>query len=408
MKILHISETDISGGAARATYRIHNSLKSANINSRVLVSHKLSNDESIIGPDTNYEKIMVRLRMLIANYLVKFQKSQNTILHSPAILPSLWLNKINKLDADIVNLHWVNAEMLSIKDIPKINKPLVWTLHDMWAFCGSEHISYDKRYVTGYNSENRPIGEKGIQLNKWIWNLKNKYWKNPINIVTPSNHMAKCVKESHLMKEWPVTVIPNTIDTEVWKPIKMKLARDIMNLPNDCPIICFGAIGINQYHKGFDILKSALRLLRNEIKDIRLVVFGQTRPVNGDDLGFPVHYAGYLNDEISLRLIYCSSNVMVVPSRFESFGQTASEAQACGTPVVAFDFSGPKDIILHKETGYLSKHCDPYDLAKGIKWTIENHESLIKKSRENAVKKFSYETVSKEYRKLYTKILCSK
>jgi glycosyltransferase involved in cell wall biosynthesis len=406
MKILHVSETDISGGAARATYRIHNALKNAKVNSRILVNHKISDDESIIGPNTNYQKIMVRLRMLIANRIVKFQKSNNKILHSPALFPSQWLNKINKTDVDLVNLHWINAEMLSIKDIPKINKPLVWTLHDMWAFCGSEHISYDKRYINGYTSKNRPSDEKGLQLNKWIWNLKKHYWKNPINIVTPSNYMAKCVSNSYLMKDWPVTVIPNTINTHVWKPIKMKLARDIMNFPNDCPIICFGAIGINQYHKGFDLLKSSLKLLINEIKDLQLIVFGQSKPHDEIDLGFPIHYTGYLNDEMSLRLIYSSSNVLVVPSRFESFGQTASEAQACGTPVVAFNFSGPKDIVSHKETGYLAKYCDIEDLAKGIKWTIENYNSLNNKSRNNAIKKFSYEIVSNKYKKLYKKILC--
>ena len=408
MKIAIVNETDISGGAARATFRLHNALLENNVDSHMYVNHKISDNSTITGADGVTEKIKIRLKLYLARYFSKYNSSSNPIHHSLACFNSKWPKLLNNSNCDLVHLNWINGEMMSVKDIGLIKKPLVWTLHDMWAFCGSEHISYDNRFQEGYTSLNNNSKIRGIDLDKWVWKRKKFFWKNPINIVTPSSHMAQCVKNSCLMKEWPVTVIPNAIDTEFWKPIDMRISRNILNLPNDCPLICFGAIGVNQYHKGFDILKSSLKLLKNEIKDLRLIVFGQSRPKNDIDLGFPIHYTGYLNDEISLRLIYSSVNVLVVPSRFESFGQTASEAQACGTPVVAFDFSGPKDIVCHKETGYLAKYCDDQDLAKGIKWTIDNQKKLKKKSRENAIRKFSYKRVSSDHKKLYSKILESK
>ena len=92
-----------------------------------------------------------------------FLKTKNPILHSPSFLSSSWVKKINSSDADIVNLHWVQHEMLSVSDISKIKKPLVWTLHDMWGFCGAEHISWDKRWLDGYNVDNRPNYESRIR-----------------------------------------------------------------------------------------------------------------------------------------------------------------------------------------------------------------------------------------------------
>ena len=115
----------------------------------------------------------------------------NNLISLPAILPSSWIKKINESTADIVNLHWTQHEMLSISDISKINKPVVWTLHDMWGFCGAEHISWDDRWEKGYNKNNRPTHESGFDLNKWTWKRKIKYWKKPIQIITPSNWLTR-------------------------------------------------------------------------------------------------------------------------------------------------------------------------------------------------------------------------
>ena len=116
--------------------------------------------------------------------------------------------------------------MISISDIAKINKPTIWTPQDMWIFSGAEHYTDDNRWRLGYKKNNRPHYESGFDLNLWTWKRKMKFWTQSIQIVAPSQWLAKCVKESVLTSEWPVSIIPNTINTDVWKPINKKIARE--------------------------------------------------------------------------------------------------------------------------------------------------------------------------------------
>ena len=414
MRIIHLSYGDINGGAARAAYRIHQSLLKEGINSKMWVNKKFSDDWTVEGSTSKVIRILNELRPRLINYtLVKMLKTENKIIHSPSIFPSNWVKHINSSDVDIVHLHWIQNEMLSIKDISKIKKPIVWTLHDMWAFCGAEHYTNDNRWRESYNSNNRPNYESGFDLNLWTWNRKKKYWKKPIQIVTPSSWLAKCVKESALMKSWPVSVIYNSIDTDQWAPMDKKNARQLLNLSQDANLILFGALGGGKDpRKGYDLLLSALEYLKanNKIKKIELVVFGQSKPKSQPDLGFPIHYTGHLYDDLSLRALYSAADVMMVPSRQEAFGQTASEAHACGTPVVSFYTSGLIDIIEHKKTGYLAKPFDTRDLANGITWVLERSDSnkLGCNAREAAVEKFSEKKISESYLRIYKKLFTSK
>ena len=349
------------------------------------------------------------LRSPLGGVTNRLLKTGNPILHSPAILPSSWPIRLNKSDADIVHLHWVNGEMMSVADISRITKPVVWTLHDMWAFCGAEHYTEDYRWRDGYKTNNRPEYESGFDLNRWTWQRKMKAWKKPLHIVTPSRWLAECARQSVLMQDWPISVIPNALDVDSWQPVEKKLARQLMNLPTDCPLLAFGAMGGGQDpRKGMDLLLAALDHLRGQFQDLHLLVFGQRAPRELPNLGFPIHYMGHLHDDLSLRVLYSAADAMVVPSRQEVFGQTASEAHTCGTPVIAFNTCGLPDIVTHQQTGWLARPFDTEDLAKGIQWVLSDtvrHMALSEQARTHALEQFSFSMTANQYNKLYKNII---
>ena len=410
MNIIHLNNSDIIGGAARAAYRLHKSLLSVGLDSQMWVNKSISGDWTVRGPDGRLAQLLSLLAPHAVKPLVKLLKTDDKVIHSPSLIPSRWIDLVNSSDADIVHLHWVQGEMLSISEIGRIRKPVVWTLHDMWAFCGAEHYTEDCRWTEGYNNLNRPANESGFDLNKWTWLRKQKYWNRPLQIVTPSKWLGNCIGRSRLMRDWPVSVIPNPVDVDRWMPIDRSLARQLLGLPPDVPFLLFGALGgCYDSRKGFDFILDALNYLKldSKAKEIQLVVFGQNEPKFPLELGFPVHYTGHLNDDLSLRTLYSAADVIVIPSRLDNLPNIGLEAQACGTPVVAFDIGGFADIVSHKKTGYLAKAFDTEDLAKGVMWVLENSVELALRhnSRIHAEELFSYSGVAEQYKIVYQHVL---
>ena len=410
MKCIHLNHSDINGGAARAAYRAHLALRASGVDSRMWVNKAAAGDWTVEGPSSKREKALATLGPQLARPLVNTLKTDNPIIHSPAILPSQWVKRINASDTDIVHLHWVQREMLSIADIGRIQKPIVWTLHDMWAFCGAEHLAWDDRWRDGYRRDNRPLHESGFDLNRWTWQRKRKHWQQPMHIVTPSQWLADYVRESALMRDWPVSVVGNPIDTERWKPLEQSLSRELLRLPADVPLLLFGAMGGGRDpHKGFDLLLQALEHLRvdSRAQGMELVIFGQRTPRSPlPNLGFPIHYIGHLHDDLSLRALYSATDAMVIPSRQDNLPNTGVEAHTCATPVIAFNTGGLPDIVDHQRTGYLAKPFDTEDLAHGIAWVLgqgaigPSGGILGEQARERAEARFAAPIVAAQYRTL--------
>ena len=410
MKVIHITYSNHGGGAPIAVKRLHESLLLNDCNSKILVNNKHGDNHRVIEASGKFLKAFNILKLYLKIILVKLLKTKNEILHSPQIFSSsYWIKKINKSDADIVHLHWFQNEMISISDLSRIKKPVVWTLHDMWGFCGAEHISYDNRWKEGYLRSNRPIGEAGLDLNMWTWKRKKKYWKKPIQIIAPSNWMKENVNKSLLMREWPVSVIPNPINLNIWSPIDKNVARDSINLPRDFDLILFGsASGTKSYHKGFDLLQEAILKMENSknIKQIGLVIFGQSKPKTPPKYNFPVFYLGYLNDPISLRTAYSAADLLVIPSRVDNLPNMGVEANACGTPIVAFNTAGLPSIIKNKYNGYLAKPFDVNNLLEGIYWILNNDREQLKRNcRKHILDKFEAKKIALEHMDLYKKII---
>ncbi|WP_159309867.1 glycosyltransferase family 4 protein, partial [Spiribacter roseus] len=407
-KVIHLNHSDISGGAARATYRIHHSLRYAGVDSRMWVNKATAGDWTVEGPATKGRKALAAVRGRAVSPLVKTLKTGNPIIHSPAILPSQWVKRINTSDADIVHLHWVQGEMLSIANIGRIQKPIVWTLHDMWAFCGAEHYTEDHRWRDGYRRDNRPSHESGFDLNRWTWQRKRKHWQRPMHIVTPSQWLADCVRVSTLMSDWPVDVVSYPIDIDRWSSIEKNLARELLGLPQGVPLLLFGAMGgARDPRKGFDLLINALDQLDKQIPGLELVIFGQLEPMSKPDLGFPIHYAGHLHDNISLRVLYSAADVYALPSRQDNLPLTCMESLSCGTPVVAFNTSGPPSMVEHKKTGYLADAFDAKDFARGITHLIDHcaDGNFGKSARVYAERCFSPNIIANQYLDIYKKVL---
>jgi glycosyltransferase involved in cell wall biosynthesis len=207
------------------------------------------------------------------------------------------------------------------------------------------------------------------------------------------------------MRDWPVSVVPNAIDTEAYRPIDRALARKLLRIPGDGPFLLFTAMGgTRDPRKGFDLLTSSLEHLRGEIEGLRLIVLGECAPAKPLNYGFPIHYTGRLNDDLILCLYYSAADAVVTPSRQDNLPNCAVEAHACGTPVVAFDVCGMRDIVEHETTGYLARAFDTEDLARGILWALESAERrkmLSVRSRQVAVERFSFPVVAKQYRDIY-------
>jgi glycosyltransferase involved in cell wall biosynthesis len=409
MKITHISFSDIHGGAARAAYRLHQSLQQIDITSTMQVWSKGSGDTTVLGNSSKTGRILTEVRSglgMIANSTLKVA---NPARHSIDLLPSGWVAALNSSDVDVVNLHWIGAETISIREIAQIRKPIVWTLHDMWAFCGAEHYTddgIDARWRHGYRANNRPRDESGFDLNYWTAKRKQRHWRNPFNIVCPSNWLAGCVRDSALMKGWPISVIPNPLDLDRFYPIDKQLARQLLNLPQDKALVLFGAVGGgDDPRKGSDLLIAALEQLKTKLsQELELVIFGQSRPASVAELGFPIRYTGHLHDEISLALLYSAVDVFVAPSRQDNLPNTVVEALACGTPTVAFKIGGMPDLIVHHRSGYLALPYDINDLAQGIQWVVERQlqdNSLGVAARQSAELTFHPRIVAKQYEEVY-------
>lgn len=411
MKIWHLNAQDYIGGAARAAFRLHQALLLENVDSSMHVNKSTTGDHTVYSPNSPLFKISNQLKsqlIKIINDLAKFAPNTPTSL---ALFPSNWPKLINGSDLDVVHLHWICGEMMSIEDIRKIKKTITWTLHDMWTFSGAEHINYGKRWQEGYSSSNGSPSDSGLDLNRWTWARKRRAWNKPFQLITPSHWLESCVKQSALFSDWPVTTIHNAIDCDKWKPMEKSTCKQILGLPTDKHILAFGAMdGKNTYHKGFDLLTECLKKLRGQIHDLELVVFGKNKPKDPIDFGFPVHYLGHIFDDISLAIIYNAADALIIPSRIDNLPNTGVEAMACGTPVIAFDTCGLPDIVSHQETGWLANAFDTEDLAKGIQWVLEDesrNRSLGRTARLSAVEKYSYPVVAAQYMELYHAVLKS-
>lgn len=423
VKVLSVCSSDAKGGAARAAYRIHQGVKDLGVDSRMFVKEKKSTDSDVILLDEFVPKdpLYKACDWVCNKWKNKIQQSRwNRYPERDDVymsdLRGAYLNgALRKLDYDVLHLHWINLRFIPLKALPH-NKPIVWTLHDNWPFCGICHYAFD------CNAYKRQCGccpflhsHDFNDLSHKVWKRKERIYKNlDLHIVSPSQWLAGYAAQSSLMGGCPIEVIPNCLDVEVFRPLKEMEISDrwveFKKKRTSKPILLYGAMNAaTDKRKGFEYLLSALRLLekKGHADDFELIVFGADETELNFDVNIPIHSVGYVYDAQELASLYNLASVTIVPSLSEVFGQTASEALSCGTPVTAFRCTGILEVIDHKLNGYLANPYEAEDLAEGILWCLENNTDncLGKAGREKVLREYTFEAVCGKYKDLYERVL---
>ncbi len=414
MKILFANYQDNYGtGGYRVAYRLYQKLRQTGVSCNYLVRNKMSGDESVIAvqPDIR-NKIQYKLSSLIFNRI--FQKTISSIetSWSPNIFSESKRHILFQLDPDVVHLHWICGDFISIENLREIQKPIVWTMHDMWALTGGCHYSSDcNRYKESCGLCPQLKSRITSDLSRKLHHKKRRAYEaiRNMTIISPSRWMAEKAKESSLMSGRTVQVIPNGIDDAIFKNPGKSTARDVLNIPKDKIIILFtGIAATSDPRKGFQYLLPAIQKLTRKMNNLEIVVLGGPESSQGEDFGCKANFKGILYDELSLSLVYSAADVTVVSSTDENLSTVIMESLSCGTPVVAFNIGGNGDLVEHQRNGYLATPFESDDLARGIEWVVSNpdrQKALSLRARGTIEEEFSLDIIAKKHIALYQDII---
>jgi glycosyltransferase involved in cell wall biosynthesis len=403
MKILHISGASKDSGAGYAALMTHNALIKNEVNSKILYlvgENKLNSNIYHYSSGSTIKKIKRFAVTNLDRLLTWIYFNKKNQIFSPGIFGLKHSNSKLFEWAEIIHIHWSNHGFININEIESWNKPVIWTLRDMWAFTGGCHYSFDcDKYQLKCGSCSVLGSFNKHDLSTLVFENKIKHlFKSPILWVAISNWIKNKATSSTLLKNKSIPVIFSGIDCNVFKLTDINKSRDFFNLPYDKKIILIGAGNLREKYKGFEYVINTLNIID---KDYLIVTFGSGQ-INKSEIPQKIINLGYIRNSKELSKLYNSADVFFAPSIAEAFGKTFAEAQACGLPVLCFDETGPAEIVEHLKSGYISKFKRETDLLKGINFCLSTDfdRSYIAK---RALKLFDINKTAIDYINLYKK-----
>lgn len=414
MNILQINTHDVAGGAARVMLRLHQGLERSGHESRLLVRKRTTTSTYACSvADVIGEKRTLRNRLL----------TQLGVRADAWFgMPNLYFStkRILKTDilqlAEVLHLHNLHGRYFNYHLLPMFSacKPIVWTLHDMWAFTGHCAYSYDcERWRTGcftcplLEGSGRGLVEPKptwVDRTRQVWHTKRRlYQKTALHIVTPSQWLCDLAKESILGEALSIQCISNGIDLDVFRPLDQAMARDVLGIPLDSKVLLFVAARVTTKRKGLSYLLDALEGIE-DTESIVLLSIGAGDVSMGPLARFCCRNLGPLFDERLLSLVYSAADLFVFPTLADNQPLVLLEAMACGTPIVSFDVGGVPEMVRHMDTGYLARYEDIGDLRRGICTLLEDGElgvRLRSRCRETAEAEYDLNLQVQRYLTLY-------
>lgn len=400
MRIIHVCYHDIRGGAALAARRLHLELLRTGHESRFMLVEQSGDTEQAIRLPALF-RCRCRIEQRLEALAFRHANRNRLTPQSLNLFPTSIAARINRENPDVVNLHWINGASSAIWDLPRIHAPVVWTLHDTWPYCATEHYhdNNDLRFVTGYR-EPAPNGSFWQPL---VWKCKRKNWNGwTPEIVAPSNWIAGEAQSSELMHRLPITPIANGVDLAVFRPSDRLKARQTLRLPPDARIILFGAYNAADRNKGGPELTAALRRLSRRFSEpLLLLAVGSNTEM--PDFGIPTVFTGRLDTEQQMATAYAAADATVLASKYDNLPNILVESLACGIPAAAFATGGIPEIMEDRVSGALAEPFQPESLADALAWILEHPhpEQLAAAARHRAESCFDIRDCARRYSGLY-------
>jgi glycosyltransferase involved in cell wall biosynthesis len=405
MKILLVQISDhlSGGGGAIAAYRLHQGLRQAGVDSKILCARKtLSSDDSVALPPMS--RLEGHLRAITRRLGLNDIHSVRSF-HIPA------MNAYK--EADILHYHGFRSRF-SYLALPRLtrDKPSIYTLHDMWPFTGHCAFAYDCErwkagcgkcpYLDGMPAVRRDATHIEWKLKEWVYSRSN------LTIVSLCTQATRQARQS-MLSRFPIHQIPNGIDTKVYQPLDPERCRYVLGIPQGKKVIMFAALDLTSRQKGADFMLEAVRGLPETLKaETTLLLMG----TKGESLARSAHMqtisVGYVSGGRLGAAAYSAADIVVSPSRAEAFGLVSLESMACGTPAVAFGVGGAPDYIRPGVTGYLAEPEESGDLRKGIVQLLEDdtlRHAMGRRAREVVEKEYSIELIVERHLGLYQQML---
>ena len=415
MKVFHLSTSDNRGGAARAAYRLHLGLRAANIDSSMFVRRKTSEDAHVTKWEPNRSfssRLKDRFKRRWLRY--RFQKHTDSRPDGLELFSQARTLRGNEVasdlpGADVYNLHWINGFIDPLPFFEAVERPVVWTLHDMNPLTGGCHYNVGCRKFEKKCGACPQLGSTAdSDLSRSVWSRKRDAYRQAIadhqlHIVADSKWLAQEARKSTLLSEAPIQTIHYGLDHHTFQPRETEGVRRALNIPQSHRILLFVAQSTRNHRKGFDLLTKALSSV--SLDDVTLLSVGGERP--DIETSHPHFHLGSINSNLLLSVLYSLADLFIIPSRQEAFGQTALESMACGTPVVGFDTGGIPDMVCPNETGWLAEVGNIQSLQEAIEQALQDsdaRERMGKRCREIVLEEYTLKRQARDYLQLYKDI----
>ncbi|MGM9844687.1 MAG: glycosyltransferase [Muribaculaceae bacterium] len=369
-KVVLLNHSDSLGGASVVTRRLTDALHSIGVEARMLVSHcSRPGDAAVITVGTPAARKLTFLAEH-ADIFVRNGFSRADLFKASTGKFGLDITGHPLVrDADVVCINWCNQGMLSLSGLQRLadmGKRIIWTMHDMWPMTGiCHHAGECEAYHRSCGAcplVHWPAHE--ADLSRAVWRRKRRlYDATHITFVAVSHWLADRCRDSALLRDADVRVIPNAFPCESYNRPPRYTREQLGITDPDTPIIVFGAARLDDPIKGFGYAIDALNSLHRRGVKALAVFFGNIRDAALlQSIALPHCYLGPL-DADKVHSLYCHSRVVLSTSLYETLPGTLIEGQAAGCIPVTFGRGGQADIVAHGVTGYIADYQSPESVA---------------------------------------------